>query len=189
MTDIQTLYQETIRFAAEKHGTQKVKGTKLPYVVHMSNVAMEIFMAARKTHGFDLGYALQVALLHDTIEDTPTTRVELEKVFGKDIADAVWALTKDSRLLEEYRLSDSLAKIRKLPREVAAVKLADRITNLQAPPKSWTKTHIREYLYDSRQILAALHGANEYLEKRLEQKIEEYNTYLQPAQKAGMVKV
>ncbi len=189
MTDIQTLYQETIKFAAEKHASQKVKGSKLPYIVHLSNVAMEIFMAARKTHGFDLGYALQVALLHDTIEDTPTTRVELEKVFGKDIADAVWALTRDSRLLEDYRLSDSLAKTKKCPREAWAVKLADRITNLQAPPKSWTKTHIREYLYDSKQILAALHGANEYLEKRLEQKIEEYNHYLQPAQRSGLVKV
>lgn len=189
MTDIQTLYQETIRFAAERHGSQKVKGTKLPYIVHLSNVAMELFMAARKTHGFDIGYAIQVALLHDTIEDTPTTRVELEKLFGKDIADAVWALTKDPKLLEDYRLSDSLAKIRKLPREIAAVELADRITNLQAPPKSWTKNRIREYLYDSQQILAALHGANEYLEKRLEQKIEEYNTYLQPSAKAAPVKV
>lgn len=189
MTDIQTLYQETIRFAAERHGSQKVKGSKIPYIVHLSNVAMEIFMAARKTHGFDLGYALQAALLHDIIEDTQTTRAEVEKAFGKDIADAVWALTKDPKLLEDYRLSDSLAKIRKLPREIAAVKLADRITNLQAPPKGWTKNHIREYLYDSKQILAALHGANEYLEKRLEQKIEEYNIYLQPSAKAATVKV
>ena len=77
MADIQTIYQETIKFAAEKHGAQKVKGTRIPYVVHLSNVTMEIFMAARQTRGFDLGYALQVALLHDTIEDTGTTRQEL----------------------------------------------------------------------------------------------------------------
>lgn len=178
MTDIQTLYQETIRFAAEKHGSQKVKGTKLPYIIHLSNVTMEIFMAARKTHGFDLGYALQVALLHDTLEDTPTTRAELETVFGKDITDAVWAMTKDPRLLEDYRLSDSLAKIRKCPREVWAVKLADRITNLQAPPKSWSKGHKREYLYDSQQILDALSGGNEYLEKRLASKIEAYQKFI-----------
>ena len=177
MADIQTIYQETIKFAAEKHGAQKVKGSKIPYVVHLSNVAMEIFMAARKTHGFDLGYALQLALLHDTIEDTQTTRQEIEMVFGKDIADGVWALTGDPKLLKDYRLSDSLAKIRKCPREAGAVKLADRITNLQAPPKSWTKSHIRDFLYDAQQILKALHGANEYLEKRLEQKIAEYIKY------------
>lgn len=177
MADIQTIYQETIKFAAEKHGSQKVKGSRIPYVVHLSNVSMEIFMAARKTHGFDLGYALQLALLHDTIEDTETTRQELDMVFGKDIADGVWALTGDPKLLKEYRLPDCLAKIRKLPREVGAVKLADRITNLQAPPKSWSKAHIRDYLYDSQQILQALRGSNDYLEKRLSSKIEEYRSY------------
>lgn len=189
MADIQTIYQETIKFAAEKHGSQKVKGSKIPYVVHLSNITMEIFMAARKTHGFDLGYALQLALLHDTIEDTGTTRQEIEMVFGKDIADGVWALTGDPKLLKDYRLSDCLAKIRKLPREVGAVKLADRITNLQAPPKSWSKSHIRDYLYDAQQILQALQGANEYLEKRLEQKIEDYNKYLQPAPRSVKSKV
>lgn len=135
-------------------------------------------MAARKTVGFDLGYALQLALLHDTIEDTDTTRQELELIFGKDIADGVWALTGDPKLLKDYRLTDSLAKIRQLPREVGAVKLADRITNLQAPPKNWSKSHIREYMYDSQQILQALEGANEYLEKRLAAKIDEYQQYL-----------
>ncbi len=177
MADIQTLYQETIRFAAEKHGSQKVKGSKNSYVVHLSNVAMEVFMAARRTPGFDLGYALQLALLHDTIEDTDTTRQEVEEIFGKDIADGVWALTGDPRLLKDYRLTDSLARIRQLPLEVGAVKLADRITNLQAPPGNWTKSHIREYMYDAQQILKALQGANEYLERRLAAKIEEYKQY------------
>lgn len=178
MADIQTLYQETIRFAAEKHGSQKVKGSSLPYVVHLSNVTMEIFMATRRTAGFDLGYALQAALLHDTIEDTGTSRAEVAEAFGDDIAEAVWALTEDTKLLEEYRLTDSLAKIRQLPREIWAVKMADRITNLQTPPASWSKEHIREYLFDSIQILEALKGGNEYLEKRLAEKIEEYRQYL-----------
>lgn len=178
MADIQTLYQDAIRFAAEKHGPQKVKGSKNPYVVHLSNVAMELFVAARHTPGFDLSLALQVALLHDTIKDTQTTRAELETSFCKDVADGVWALTRDPKLLEDYRLTDSLAKISQCPREVWAAKLADRITNLQPPPKSWSKSQIREYMFDSKQILDALRGANQYLEKRLEAKIEGYNKYL-----------
>ena len=178
MTDIQTLYQEAIRFAADKHGPQKVKGSKNPYVVHLSNVAMELFVAARHTPGFDLSLAVQVALLHDTIEDCHVTRAELEAGFGPDVADGVWALTKDHKLLDDYRLTDSLAKIRQCPPEVWAVKLADRITNLQPPPMRWSKDHIREFLFDSRQILEALKGGNEYLEKRLAAKIEDYNRYL-----------
>jgi guanosine-3',5'-bis(diphosphate) 3'-pyrophosphohydrolase len=178
MTEIQTLYQEAIRFAAEKHRSQKVKGTRNPYVVHLSNVAMELFTANLHTPGFDLPFAVQVALLHDTIEDTSATLAELEKTFGRDIADAVWALTKNPRLLDDYRLTDSLAKIRQCRKEVWAVKLADRITNLQPPPKNWSRTHIREYLDDSIQILEALRGSNKFLEERLAGKIKEYDKYV-----------
>jgi len=177
MTDIQTLYQEAIKFAAEKHGPQKVKGSENPYVVHLSNVAMELFAAASHTPGFDLNFAIQTALLHDTLEDTATTKAELEKVFGNDIAEAVWALTKDPKLLKDYRLTDSLAKISQCRKEVWAVKLADRITNLQKPPKNWSKSHIIEFYYDSIQVLEALQGGNEFLEKRLAAKIEEYKGF------------
>jgi guanosine-3',5'-bis(diphosphate) 3'-pyrophosphohydrolase len=45
--DIQTLYQEAIKFATVKHRNQKVPGTDLSYVVHLSDVAMEIFMAVQ----------------------------------------------------------------------------------------------------------------------------------------------
>ena len=178
MTDIQTLYQTAIRFAAEKHGRQKVKGTRNPYVVHLSNVAMELFIAAPHSPGFDLPFAVQVALLHDTIEDTPTTHTGLETTFGSDITDAVWALTKDPKMLVDYRLTDSLAKVRQCRKEVWAVKLADRITNLQPPPAKWSRDHIREYLDDSIQILEALRGGNKFLEERLAAKIEEYGKYL-----------
>ena len=63
MTDIQTLYQDAIKFAAEKHGTQKVKGSKNSYVVHLSNVAMELrarqqLMAARWVMTWPLSSAL-----------------------------------------------------------------------------------------------------------------------------------
>ena len=49
--DIQTLYQKTILFAAEKHKTQKVPGTDLTYIVHLSDVAMEILIASKTTAG------------------------------------------------------------------------------------------------------------------------------------------
>ena len=179
MTDIQTLYQKAIRFAGEKHGRQKVKGTRNPYVVHLSNVAMELFVTAPNTPDFDLPFAVQVALLHDTIEDTPTTRAELETTFGTDITDAVWALTKNPKLLKDYRLTDSLAKIRQCRKEVWAVKLADRITNLQPPPRYWSRNHIREYIDDSIQVLEALRGSNKFLEERLSGKIEEYRRYVE----------
>lgn len=118
MPDLQTLYQTAIKFAAEKHGRQKVKGSQNPYVVHLSNVAMEVFMAAEHTPDFNLSLAIQAALLHDTIEDTGTKREELVKAFGSEVADAVWALTKDKSLPKTQRITDSLAKIKLQPKEV-----------------------------------------------------------------------
>ena len=96
-TEVQTLYQEAIKFATYKHQEkrQKVKGTKLPYIVHLSNVAMEIFMAAQNTKDFNLIYAIQTALLHDTIEDTETTFDELKDSFGEDIAIALDAAASE----------------------------------------------------------------------------------------------
>ena len=93
---VQHLYQEAIKFATSKHleKDQKVPGTNLPYVVHLSNVAMEIMIAASNSENFDLGFAVQVALLHDTIEDTSTKIEELENKFGADIAQAVLALIR-----------------------------------------------------------------------------------------------
>jgi (p)ppGpp synthase/HD superfamily hydrolase len=177
---LQTLYQDAIKFAASKHleMNQTVKGTKLPYVVHVSNVAMEIFMAALNTSKFDLEFAIPVALLHDTIEDTVTTLEELETLFGNDTALAVLALTKNEELPKEQQTIDSLKRIKELKREVWAVKLADRITNLQSPPEFWDNQKITDYREESKLILHALRDGNEYLAVRLKEKIEEYSTYI-----------
>ncbi len=174
-TEVQTLYQDAIRFATLKHQEkrQKVKGTKLPYVVHLSNVAMEIFMAAPHSQDFSLIYAVQVALLHDTIEDTETTFEEIKDSFGEDIAIAVLALSKDDNLPKDKQISDSLSRIKKLQTEVWAVKLADRITNLQPPPVNWSRATNIRYLKESQIILDELKEGNYYLAKRLEAKISE----------------
>ena len=133
----QSLYQKAIKFATEKHTAQNqtIPGTNLPYVVHLSNVAMEILIASFHTENFDLDFAVQVALLHDTLEDTSTTLAELEMEFGVDVAKAVLALTKNTELPGEEQMQDCIRKIKLLQPEVWAVKLADRITNLQ--------THLR----------------------------------------------
>ncbi|NMC37770.1 MAG: bifunctional (p)ppGpp synthetase/guanosine-3',5'-bis(diphosphate) 3'-pyrophosphohydrolase [Bacteroidales bacterium] len=180
MLNIQTLYQEAIRFAADRHleNNQTVKGTRLPYVVHLSNVAMEIFVAAMYTPDLDLGFSVQVALLHDTIEDTSTTFAEISERFGEDIAVAVLALSKDEKLPRDKQIPDSLERIKGLRKEVYAVKLADRITNLQPPPSDWDRFTLIRYRDDSRLILEAMKEGNRYLAERLKTKIDEYSKYI-----------
>ena len=173
---IQALYQEAIRFAAAKHlaQEQKVPGTELPYVVHLSNVAMEILLAGEHSEKFDLGFAVQVALLHDTLEDTDTTPEELQERFGDGVTEAVAALSKNAKLPKTEQMVDSLARIRKLRPEVWAVKMADRITNLQPPPPHWNQEKINSYHEEAILIHAALRQGNDYLAYRLEGKILEY---------------
>ena len=185
MIEVQTHYQKAIKFAAKKHAAknQVVPGTNLPYVVHLSNVAMEILIAAQKTEPFNTALAIQVALLHDILEDTETRFDEVTTEFGNEVAQAVLALTKNSTIPKADRMVDSLNRIKELPKEVWAVKLADRITNLQPPPAHWSIEKIKEYQKQAVLISTSLKGGNEFLENRLSQKIEEYLKYCVPVAK------
>lgn len=176
--DIQTLYQNAIKFAGAKHQDQKVPGTQSSYLLHLSNVAMETMIASEHTANFDLGFGVQVALLHDVLEDTSTTFKELQAAFGLKIADAVLALSKDETVKAENQIPDSLERIKLQSKEVWAVKLADRISNMQKPPPHWDQFKIMAYQKMARLILSTLKGGNAYLEKRLEQKILDYKQYI-----------
>jgi guanosine-3',5'-bis(diphosphate) 3'-pyrophosphohydrolase len=178
----QSIYQNTIKFAAEKHteSNQTIPGTNLPYVVHLSNVAMEILIASQETKHFNIEFAVQVALLHDTLEDTSTTFEELKEKFSLEVANAVSALTKRNDIPKTEKMKDSLNRIKELSKEVWAVKLADRITNLQSPPTHWDFEKIQEYQKEAIQILQELNGANTYLENRLKEKIDKYSKYCVP---------
>lgn len=175
--ELQTLYQKAITFAGEKHQDQKVPGTNSSYLVHLSNVAMEAMIAAKYTDGFDLEFAVQVALLHDVLEDTSATFGELQARFGLKIADAVLALSKNEALESDTQILDSLERITLQSKEVWAVKLADRISNMQKPPEHWDQYKIIAYQKMARVILSTLKGGNAYLEQRLEEKIFYYNQY------------
>ncbi|WP_130734658.1 HD domain-containing protein [Flavobacterium sp. J27] len=179
MIELQTQYQKAMRFAAQKHAdiNQLVPGTNLPYVVHLSNVAMEILITAQKTAHFDSIFAVQVALLHDVLEDTATTFDEIVTEFGKEIADGVLALTKNKTIPKEEQMEDSLNRIKTLPKEVWAVKLADRITNLQVPPKHWSLEKITNYQKQAVFIHDSLKSGNAYLEHRLWEKTIAYLKY------------
>ena len=76
------------------------------------------------------------------------------------------------------QLADSLRRIRACPPEVWAVKLADRITNLQQPPPRWTAEKRARYRDEARAIHAALAGGHAVLAARLAERIEAYAAHL-----------
>jgi guanosine-3',5'-bis(diphosphate) 3'-pyrophosphohydrolase len=180
MSSVQTLYQTALRFASTKHteAGQTSPGTNLPYIVHICNVAMEVMIAVHHSNHFNLELAIQVALLHDTLEDTTATPDELTNLFGEEVWQGVQALTKDDCLPDDQRMEDSLKRIRLRPKEIWAVKLADRITNLQSPPSHWDTNKKIIYQEEAMTILRELKGGNQYLANRLQDKIEEYSRYI-----------
>ena len=175
----QEKYIEVLNFAAIAHGEQKTpKG--LPYLAHITCVAMEVINACEKSQLDEekANLAVSCALLHDVIEDANISYDELYVKFGENVADGVESLTKDKTLgSKQEQMKDSIEKLLAQPYEVQMVKLADRITNLGIPPKHWDNEKIKKYQKEARFILSCLGNSNIYLAKRLKEKIEDYNKY------------
>lgn len=168
----QDVFKSALDFAAKAHGDQKIKGSGAPYVVHVVKVATELLCVADGS--FDVSFAMQCALLHDSMEDTKITFDALADRFGKRVADAVAALSKNPNLLASERMHDCLRRIRQQPREVWMVKLADRLTNLEPPPPKWSTEKIAEYRAEAQEIYQALAEAHAGLAKRMRAKMDAY---------------
>ena len=153
-------------FASRVHNGQLYPGEKLPYVTHVGNVAFEIMAVVSSLKNAEL--AICCAILHDTIEDTETTYEEIEKEFGKAVANGVMALTKNETLpTKREKMIDSLERIETQPKEVWAVKMADRISNLGEPPHYWKLEKCQAYRDEAQIVWDYLHEVNEVLAKSL----------------------
>ena len=81
--------------------------------------------------------AISAALLHDTLEDTKTTREELKEKFGENVLHIVEGVTKLSNLKFMSAEEEKAANIRKMLLSMTkdvrtiVVKLADRLHNLR----------------------------------------------------------
>ena len=172
--DLQDLWQKvSILHKGQTYGGYN-QGERIEYINHIGSVVFEIMNAAKHTKEFNLDLALKCALLHDTLEDTSIKMEDIENEFGKQVLDGVSALTKNTKLEKETQMVDSLERIKLQPKEIWAVKLADRICNLYAPPYYWDKAKKEKYMDEAKTIYNYLGKGNEYLAKRLLGKIENY---------------
>jgi (p)ppGpp synthase/HD superfamily hydrolase len=171
----QEKYIRALRFAAEALNGQTVPGTDLPYVIHVTMVAMEVIAALAHEDDLDGDLAVQCALLHDVIEDAGISYEKLAAEFDTNVADGVLALSKTIGIESKRdQMQDSLKRIKKQPSEIWIVKLADRITNLQPPPGHWSAEKVEKYRKEGQDILIELVEASAYIAERMEKKLQAY---------------
>jgi GTP pyrophosphokinase len=126
---------KAVGFAIEAHGSQK-RASNDPYIIHPLNTANILI-----SWGMDID-SVVAGILHDTIEDSPTTLKDIEENFGQDVAMLVDGVTKISKIrsgmrdLSEYlpQTTDNLSKLLIAVSQdirVLLIKLADRLHNLQ----------------------------------------------------------
>jgi (p)ppGpp synthase/HD superfamily hydrolase len=171
-------YVKAWNYASYAHKGQFLPGQKIPYINHIGLVTMEAMSAITNSNINAPDLLITIALLHDTIEDTETTYGDIQNDFGLDVANGVLALSKNLELSsKQEQMKDSLERIKNEPAEIWMVKLCDRITNLQPPPKYWTKEKVAAYRKEAFLILQELGSSNDYLAERLKLKIEQYQCY------------
>ena len=117
-------------YAMKAHGTQ-IRASGDPYFSHPIEVAA--ILTDLKLDDATIA----AALLHDTIEDTPATRAEIDELFGHEIGVLVEGLTKLKKLDLVTKEAKQAENLRKLLLAIAddvrvlLVKLADRLHNMR----------------------------------------------------------
>jgi len=160
-----TLLLKALAFAAHKHRDQRRKDRAAsPYINHPIALA-NVLVREGRISDIDV---LCAALLHDTVEDTATTPMELRKAFGAKIARIVAEVTDDKSLSKAKRKSLQVQHARHISPEAKLVKLADKICNVRdvarRPPATWDKTRQREYFDWAKRVTDRMRGTNSRLE-------------------------
>lgn len=117
--------EAAIAYAMECHKGASAKGTNLPYILHPIETVQILTRMNADTN------LLCAGILHDTLEDTDATLLEIYRRFGADVAALVNAHTEDKRRSWYYR---KLYTLTKLPEENIRVKMcamADKVSNLR----------------------------------------------------------
>jgi (p)ppGpp synthase/HD superfamily hydrolase len=139
--------QQALKYAARAHAGQ-TRSDKSPYIRHPERVAA-IVKKFKQSHNLDA--LVSAAYTHDTIEDTNTTKEDLEKMFGALVASLVQELTSDKEEIAKVGKTDYLSqKMKKMTSYALVIKLADRLDNVSdlktAKNAAWREKYKKETL-------------------------------------------
>lgn len=123
---------EKYLYYTRKYHASQMRQSGEPYYSHPIEVAIMLAdFTALEAPKLYKSYMINVALLHDTIEDTILTYADISKIFDKNIADSVERLTR----IKPYGKISSGEMLNLLIQEqrydIALIKVFDRLHNLQ----------------------------------------------------------
>ena len=120
------LLHNAIIFAVKKHAVQLRKGTDVPYITHPMEV-MQILTANGCPES-----AIIAGILHDTLEDTKTSKEEIKNQFGEEILNIVYAESEDKSKTWKERKQATLDYLPDAALDAKLVCCADKLSNLRS---------------------------------------------------------
>ena len=129
-TDDLSLVKKAYEFSQKHHAGQS-RASGEPYLVHPLEVALVLCEMKMDP------VAVAAGLLHDSVEDTSVTIVDIRKEFGEQVAHIVEGVTKISKIDFATREEQQAENLRKMMLamvddiRVVLIKLADRLHNMR----------------------------------------------------------
>ena len=159
------LVSEAAELAARRHNGMARKGRgNEPYINHLAEVA-NLLSAA--TDGTD-AELVAAGWLHDTIEDTETTREELAQEFSERVAALVVECTDDMNLPKAERRRLQVVNASHKSPSAKLIKIADKISNIGArilsDPGAEERADLVDYTDWAEQVVAGCRGGNAWLD-------------------------
>ena len=160
------LVWEAYRYSDKAHMGQKRVGGEayISHPVSVACIASEFHLDAA---------SIQAALLHDVVEDTPSTADDIKKKFGSQVAKLVDGLSKLDKVHFENDTEAQAENFRKMllamsqDVRIILIKLADRLHNMQtlAPLKPSKRKKISQETLDIYAPIANRLGLNSVYQK------------------------
>jgi guanosine-3',5'-bis(diphosphate) 3'-pyrophosphohydrolase len=114
--------------------------------------------------------------LHDTIEDTETTREELAEGFGARVADIVVEVTDDMSLPKDQRRQKQIEEAPQKSLGAKLIKIADKISNIRArivpDPNEAERADLADYVAWAEKVVAGCRGVNAMLDQTFDKTAE-----------------
>jgi (p)ppGpp synthase/HD superfamily hydrolase len=167
------LVSEAAELAARRHNGQQRKGRgDEPYINHLAEVAN---LLAAATNGAD-AELVAAGWLHDTIEDTETTREELAAKFGKRVASLVSEVTDDMSLPKKQRRQKQIEDAPHKSPAAKMIKIADKISNTRArivlKPSKQEREDLADYVAWGEKVVAGCRGVNAMIDAEFDEVVK-----------------